>query len=120
VFSPSVRNGATFEHRVFSEQDEKFLCGFVTYYATIARLNISQIKRIRSASTIRNLYLGLFVMLLFPIVGNYTVILRSGFQWCNVHTMFRHRWLTLSQIQTVHHMNTMCAKLHEKRSLFFL
>ena len=120
MFSPSPKNGATFEHRVFSEQDEKFLCGFVTYYSTIACMDISQIKRIRFASTFRNLYLGLFAMLLFPIVGNYTILLRSGFQWRNVRTKFRHRRLTLSQIQTAHHMNTICTKLHENRRLFFL
>jgi hypothetical protein len=82
VFSPSLRNGATFEHWVFSEHDEKFICDFVTYYSTAACLNISQIKRIRFASTFRNLYLGLFVLLLFDIVGNYTMLLRSSFQWC--------------------------------------
>jgi len=38
-------------------------------------------------------------MLLLSIVGNYTMLLRNGFQWCNFHTNFHHRRLTLPQIQ---------------------
>ena len=45
MFSPSPRNGATVEHWVFCEQDETFLCGFLTRYSTVACLNISQKTR---------------------------------------------------------------------------